>query len=426
MKLGGQLELKDLEVKTSTKEARIIFLELIPELMPEVVFDLTRLFNLESLPKDWLDSPLDWLGDNAEIRFAKRFFLLHTKQPNLYSSDLSSWKIKPDVRNTPLLAYFDFLFKNQAELDKFLIESEKNWKGYTPNPQQELITERALEYLIPDWKTLQTKVGSEWLCAELKKWAMKWNLNDDWCMDFALHCLKNFKTGMIDKLRFPKDFLENDNVMYLWEFNNYVNNGKAWNDAIFFLQFSNTENHFFIPQQFPNFPLFRYVWLQQSEKQVEEVFTIEGKYNPLVDQDQNFREKMEWLFWRNFFEYFQFKWSVFVSNHTKVIGELKEFHGLLETYISNVKKEIKPYTVETVSKRSGDKHFRWLVEYQIAGKSYNKLTQKVGLDRKAITQGIKDTSQILGLILRDSTPGGRIEGAKDLTKQTRRRVSKKY
>lgn len=424
MKLGGQLELKDLEVKTSTKEARIIFLKLIPEMMPEVVLDLTRLFNLESLPEKWLESPMDWQGDNAEIRRAKRLFLLHTKEPNHYLTDLATLGFKADVRKTPLLAYFDFLFKNQAELEKRLEESRKNWEGYTPNASDELITERALEYLIPDWKTLQSKTGSERLCAELKNWAKKWNLNDDWCLDFALHCLRNFKTGMIDKLRCPKDFLEKDKVMYLWEFNKYVNNGKAWNDVVFFLRLSNTENHFFIPQQFSNFPLFKYVWLQRFDRQAEEVFTVDGRYNPLVDQDDIFRNEMREIFWRRFFECFQFKWSVFISEHTKVSDEIRKFDRILDNYISKVKEKFAPYAEETVSKRSGDKHFRWLIEYQIGVKSYKKLSEENGVDRKAIKDGIKDASHIIELTLRDASAGGKGKGVKDSTNKKRHRVSK--
>ncbi len=52
LKLGGKLELKDLEVPTSTLEARKLFLELIWEMKPEVVLDLLRLFNLNSVPAE--------------------------------------------------------------------------------------------------------------------------------------------------------------------------------------------------------------------------------------------------------------------------------------------------------------------------------------------------------------------------------------
>ncbi len=39
-KFGGEYELKDVEIKTSTIEARKLFLELIWEIKPDVVIDL--------------------------------------------------------------------------------------------------------------------------------------------------------------------------------------------------------------------------------------------------------------------------------------------------------------------------------------------------------------------------------------------------
>ena len=38
----------------------------------EAVLDLTRLFNIDSLPDDWLDKPLDWNGENDTTRLATR------------------------------------------------------------------------------------------------------------------------------------------------------------------------------------------------------------------------------------------------------------------------------------------------------------------------------------------------------------------
>lgn len=57
LRLGGEFELKDVDIKTSTIEARKLFLELIWEMTPETVVDLVRLFNIESIPTDWQTVP---------------------------------------------------------------------------------------------------------------------------------------------------------------------------------------------------------------------------------------------------------------------------------------------------------------------------------------------------------------------------------
>ncbi len=63
---------------------------------------------------------------------------------------------------------------------------------------------------------------------------------------------------------------------------------------------------------------------------------------------------------------------------------------------------LKPYTQQTSSKRSGEQHFRSLIEYQVLGKSFNTLSNEKDVTRKAITDGIEDASKIVGLTLRDS------------------------
>lgn len=155
--------------------------------------------------------------------------MYHTQHNNLYSVGLAKFGFKSDVRQTPVLAYFDFIFKNQAKFDELLEKSEKFWKEFTPdNYYTDLITRRAIEELIPNWQTLQSKNGSEWLCSELSQWAEKWNLKDDWCLDFALDCLKNYKIKLIDTYQLPDNYLQTNDHYSLWDLNGFWHNGKAW------------------------------------------------------------------------------------------------------------------------------------------------------------------------------------------------------
>ncbi len=94
---GGEYELKDVEIKTSTIEAQKLFLELIWEMKPDVVIDLIRLFNFESIPTQWQNEP-------KSLDACTKLFLFHTQYHHCYSIDLTQIGFKPDVRNTPFLA----------------------------------------------------------------------------------------------------------------------------------------------------------------------------------------------------------------------------------------------------------------------------------------------------------------------------------
>lgn len=409
LKLGGEFELKDVDIKTSTIETRKLFLELIWEMTPEAVVDLVRLFNIESIPEDWREVP-------KQIDFSAKFFLLHTQRNYLYSVDLTEFGFKSDVRQTPVLAYFDFIFKNQAEFDELLEKSESYWKEFTPDYYTDLITRTAIEELIPNWQTLQSKKGSEWLCSELSQWAKKWNLKDDWCLDFALDCLKNFKIKLIDKYQLPDNYLQTDNLYSLWELNKFWHNGKAWAFSLRDYDEQDVWDYFFI-NKIPNYPSLQYIWKENTK----EIFKVEDKYNPLRAFPAEFLERVEQQFWSKFFEYFSGRQYSFVGNTKLLTDELKKFQNRVRTHISKAEAKMKPFAQRTVSKRSGDRHFRWLVEYQVLDKSYNTLAKEQCVDRRAIMDGIKDVSKIVGLTLRESTKHGRKQGAKDLVERQKRR-----
>src|SRR5687767_4992857 len=107
LKLGGELELINADIRTSTIEARQLFLNLILEMKPEVVFELFGLFNVKAIPEKLKNNPIDF-------EIIARICLMHTKLPHLFSTNLDDLGFSSDIRNTPVLAYFDFIFQNQV------------------------------------------------------------------------------------------------------------------------------------------------------------------------------------------------------------------------------------------------------------------------------------------------------------------------
>jgi hypothetical protein len=273
-KFGGEYELKDVDIRTSTIEAQKLFLELLWEMKPDVVFDLTRLFNFDSMPVDWQDKP-------DQIDFATKLFLFHTQYESAYKNDLTKFGFKSDVRDTPVLAYFDFIHKNRPEFNKLLEKSEENWKQLTSEPGTPLIISWALQELIPDWKTLQLRNDSEWLCRTLIQWAKRWNLNNDWCLDFALECLKNSKIRLFDTFRIPENYLETKTFDLLRSFYLFRQLGSAWSWALWDARWKYHKDNSILTT-IPDYPSFEYKWKQIAENEVEEFFTIAGTYNPFT------------------------------------------------------------------------------------------------------------------------------------------------
>ena len=74
MRLGGQYQLKGLDVSDSTSEARRILLDLIGRITPEVGMDLLRPANRDALPKGTTKGQVHF-GLCRFVRSGRRGFL---------------------------------------------------------------------------------------------------------------------------------------------------------------------------------------------------------------------------------------------------------------------------------------------------------------------------------------------------------------
>jgi hypothetical protein len=413
IRLGGELELKDIDDKASTLNARQIFLDLVWEMKPEAILDLLRLFNYESLS-------LRLQKSQQLVNFAARLFLLHLKHYKLYSVDLSKYDFKADVRQTPLLAYFEYLFINQTKFEKLLKNSKKFWSDRTNNPQPSLITDKALVDLISDWKTLQSNPDAKSLCALLLQWAEKWNLNEEWCLNFALDVLRRFKTELIDNLSLKMEFLEENSTFGLYEYEEFQDEGSAWKLALFSLKYENAGKKHNYSTQVPKSPEFKFIWTQESKGKRVAIFEIKDNWSPTIFTKESFKKRVENQLWSKFFNYFTKKSDSLVGQISEVSRKLNEFQKRVNKYTSKVESLYKNVAIPSVLKKGGDKHFRWLIKYQIPPvKSYEKLSKENSVTRKAISDAIKGASKIIGLTLRHAQKSGRPKGTKDSHKRRR-------
>lgn len=404
LRFGGELESTKSKKMTSTIEARRLFFSLILEMKREVVTDLVRLFKIESLPEAFQSLARHPLSHHTKYSVPVKFFLLHTKKPDLFSVDLSEAGFKHDIRDTPILAYFDFIFKNQSKFDKLLKKSEAEHRKFASKPSRDLITTSALEKLIPSWDFLQSKGDSKWLCSELTKWAEKWNLTDEWCLDFALGTLSAFKVSFIDKMQFPDDFLENADLHSVWELNRYCEQGTAWSQALF--ELNQFQDHL-IPATIPDYPSFEYRFKQTVGERT--YFSIKSHYNPWTSGSGSFKASVEEQFWRKFFDCFANSSQTFDGNTKELADGLNSFVKYVDEHISRCEKLGEPFSRPTPTKES-DRHFRWLVEFQLLCRSKEELRKTHGCSRKAIRDGIEDVARLLKLTLRPDSKGGRPSG----------------
>lgn len=419
MKLGGsEYELKNVEVLNSTLETRRLFWGLVFDMKFEVVNHLTKLFNFESIPADW--------QKNAEdFDFCTRFFLFHTKNHNAYSFDLSPFGFKPDVRDTPLLAYFDFIFKNQSEYDELLAKNKKILKDYSSTLKQQRIVKNTLLEIIPDWKTLQTKDNSEWLCKTLMKWAERCNLTDDWCLDFALDCLRNCKVNFIDELDLPKNYILDGDVFFsVWRFYNFLESGTAWRESLIEMIWGKYKD-FSRDDKIPDFPYFEYFWTHEVENKTKKIFKISERYDPFSSTEDYFRNLVEGRFLEKLSRYV-YHWDLYVGKLKFLTEKVESFQNRVDGYIATNNREAEKYGGKTVSKKDGDKHFRWLIEYQIPSdknytdKSYSEIARENGVDVKTVSEAIGKSAHIIGITLRKPKHTGRPKGSKDSDKSLRK------
>jgi hypothetical protein len=177
----------------------------------------------------------------------------------------------PDVRDTPTLAFFDYIFRNQSIYDKAWAKRKKELKHSSPMFQDEIATHFALQDLILDWNVLRTLKGACWLREEITEWADRWHLNNDWCLDFALECVKDIKTSFIDKMRLPENFLSQGGFMSKWEYSRFWSYGRAWSGSLF--NYGNSRfKDFYATSEIKNYPAaLNFTWQKEGYNGPEDV-----------------------------------------------------------------------------------------------------------------------------------------------------------
>lgn len=196
----GDYERIDVKVRLSTWFMRHYFLQTLVERKDRWAKDLTRLINYKILPSELLEE------DKADSTFYAFFAIFCGYNP-------FNVEIRADLLDTPLKAFFYYLEEKKDEIDKLKDEEiAKNYIRCTNDTEK-----KAIEKLLPNWKTLKKNKEAESLCLLLENWAEEFNLNADWCLDFILMVLINFKISIASEVqRFNKDYTKEQDIKSLF------------------------------------------------------------------------------------------------------------------------------------------------------------------------------------------------------------------
>ena len=156
-RFGGELEFPNAKVKISTCEARKYFFDILHRRKTQVFDELLNLFNITSLPDEFRNN---WKA----IDFLTGFFLRNLDKSFLFGLDWATIGIKPDIAETPLIFYFDYLSKKNDELKKFAAKSREKWKkqGYKKE-EDNYVKEDSLKGLIPSKSRKHRKAAEPFL-----------------------------------------------------------------------------------------------------------------------------------------------------------------------------------------------------------------------------------------------------------------------
>jgi hypothetical protein len=182
----GEYERTDVEVRASTWHFRHHFLSTLWQQKGNWAKHLLRLANFDLLPPEFIEQR------QINTTFSFIFPCLFKKKP--YDFDL-----RLDVLDTPLYHYFSYFFDKENEIENLKNDIER----IRFNRTEFDLRKDALRTLIPDWNSLKSKDDAQNLFRSLENWAKAYNLNEDWCLDYALLALSNFNSYLDGRF---KDF----------------------------------------------------------------------------------------------------------------------------------------------------------------------------------------------------------------------------
>jgi hypothetical protein len=249
------------------------------------------------------------------------------------------------------------------------------------------ITAEEIKKLIPSWKALTSIEEAHPVAASLQKWAENWQLNEAWCLDYAIRAMRMWLLS-----EYP------DNPPSWWEADSgqFEEGGGLMNDAIW-----------------DNVSMVDVISLYEEAygrgtsaygfnfEYKEFSFHSEG-WSPFYEEIGEWKDRVT--------RAFQSELDSFRSEHNSIPKGIKQaFARGTKEHVDSLRSAARKLGYEPAPKKLYFDHFRWLVYYQVRkpNQSFERIAKEHGAGIKTVSSGIKRTARLIGLKLRSPLPAGR-------------------
>lgn len=232
--------------------------------------------------------------------------------------------------------------------------------------------------LAADWKALQKIDEASVLRQSLSLWHVRWNLTDEWCLDYALK------------------------VLHVWLRNGAERRNHWWGKAG--LEIIMDES----------------IWAGERDAlrcRFFQSFGTDGNLPPFrVKYDDFVFERDGWnLFEEDGGEWEQRTTKAFNKNlerHRRKGTAPKtvkgDFEKRIKDHINNLKMHAEKVGLKRTARKLAHRHFEWLVLFQIPPRMLKgEIARRAAADVKTISEGIENTASLIGLTLQPSASAGR-------------------
>ncbi len=275
-------------------------------------------------------------------------------------------------------------FKDQIEADKPL---EDQTVDEAIRNLRKHVSAEEIKDLLPNWEALTQVQIPALLVKPLRAWAQSWQLDEDWCLDYAIRTLR------------------------MWLFRDFQRSYRSWRNA--HQSLSEKEGSLMTNAIWDNLTMKDVIHFYKEaygEDESEHGFHFEYKefsfkssgWSPFNQSVGEWKEKVT--------EEFLSHLDVFRMRHGRIPKGIKQVFKLsTKEHVDKLRAATQRLGFKPAPKKWDLTHFRWLIYYQVQkpNRSYDRIAKEHGTDIKAVSSGIKRTAQLIGLKVRPPLPAGR-------------------
>jgi hypothetical protein len=275
-------------------------------------------------------------------------------------------------------------FQNRIETDKPLgtqtvVEAIRNLRQH--------VSAEEIKDLLPSWEALTKSKITAPLANTLRAWADNWQLNEDWCLDYATRTLR------------------------MWLFSNSQRSFPTWRDA--HLGLSVEESSLMSDALWENVSMREVTeFYKEAYGEDESKYGFHFEYQEFTFKSSGwspfFHEIGEWK--EKVTNEFLSKLDLFRLKHKRIPKGIKQaFRHSTKEHVDKLRSATQKLGFKPAPKKWDLKHFRWLIYYQVQKPnwSYERIAREYRTDIKAVSSGIKRTARLIGLKVRPPLPPGR-------------------